>query len=103
VPIGSVLEKRLSIIVDDERGRTLFTKTVGTRPGDGLRGYTATTVSIQDNDSRGPASKPDCPWFRGAEVSVRPRGYATILSCLRAASASGFNVQPCHSDPSGSL
>ncbi len=47
MPIGTVLEKRLSIIVYDERGRTLFTKTVGTRPGDGLKGYTAGTVSIQ--------------------------------------------------------
>jgi hypothetical protein len=47
VAIGSVLEKRLSIIVFDEKGRTLFTKPVGTRQGDGLKGYTATTVSIQ--------------------------------------------------------
>jgi len=36
VAIGSVLEKRLSIIVYDERGRTLFTKPVGTRRPQGL-------------------------------------------------------------------
>jgi hypothetical protein len=51
VQIGSVLEKQLSVIVYDEKGRTLFTKPLGTRPGDGLKGYTATTVSIRSGAS----------------------------------------------------
>jgi hypothetical protein len=51
VQIGSVLEKQLSVIVYDEKGRTLFTKPLGIRPGDGLKGYTATTVSIRSGSS----------------------------------------------------
>jgi hypothetical protein len=49
--IGSVLERRLSVIVYDEKGRTLYSKPLGTRLGDGLKGYTATTVSIQIGQS----------------------------------------------------
>jgi len=51
VPIGSVLEKPLSVVVYDEKGRTLFTKPAGARSGDGLKGYTATTVSIRSRSS----------------------------------------------------
>jgi hypothetical protein len=51
MPIGSVREQSSSIIVYDEKGRTLFTKSRGSRPGDGLQGYTATTVSIRTGSS----------------------------------------------------
>jgi hypothetical protein len=51
VPIGSVREQSSSIIVYDEKGRTLFTKPRGSRSGDGLKGYTATTVSIRAGSS----------------------------------------------------
>jgi hypothetical protein len=49
--IGSVTRRGSSIIIYDEKGRTLFTKPVGARPGDGLKGYTATTVSIRSGAS----------------------------------------------------
>jgi hypothetical protein len=51
MPIGSAIHKGPSIVIYDEKGRTLFTKPVGTRPGDGLKGYTATTVSIRSGAS----------------------------------------------------
>ncbi len=47
MPIGSVSEKRLSVVVFDVKGRTLFTKPVGSHTADGLKGYTATTISIR--------------------------------------------------------
>ena len=51
MPIGNVVEKHLSIVVYDEKGRTLFTKPIGSRPRDGLKGYTAATVSIRSGPS----------------------------------------------------
>jgi hypothetical protein len=45
--IGNAVEKGPFVCVYDERGRQLFTKTKGTRPGDGLKGYTGTTVDIR--------------------------------------------------------
>jgi len=51
MPIGNAVEKGSSIIVYDERGVTLFTKSRGSRPGDGLKGYTASTVSIRSGSS----------------------------------------------------
>lgn len=51
MPIGSVREYSLSVTAYDEKGRTLFTKSRRLRPGDGLKGYTATTVSIRTGSS----------------------------------------------------
>ena len=45
--VGSAIEKRGFVYVYDEKGRSLFTKQTGTQPNDGLKGYTATTVSIR--------------------------------------------------------
>lgn len=46
--IGSVQEKGSQIIAYDERNRQLFAIFKGHRPDDGLKGYTSTTVSVQD-------------------------------------------------------
>jgi len=46
--IGSVMEKGSQIIAYDERNRQLFAKFKGHKPGDGLKGYTGSTVSIQN-------------------------------------------------------
>ncbi len=45
--IGSVLEKGSQIIAYDEQNRQIFSKTKGQKPGDGVKGYTGSTVSIQ--------------------------------------------------------
>lgn len=46
--IGSVMEKGSQIIAYDEHNRQLFAKFKGQKPGDGLKGYTGSTVSIQN-------------------------------------------------------
>lgn len=46
--IGNAQEKGSQIFVYDERGHTLFTKSKGQKPGDGLKGYTSSTVNIQN-------------------------------------------------------
>jgi hypothetical protein len=46
--IGSVMEKSSQIIAYDEHNRQLFAKFKGQKPGDGLKGYTGSTVSIQN-------------------------------------------------------
>ena len=46
--IGSATQKGTMVHVFDEAGRTLYTKFVPmSRPGDGLKGYTGSTVTIQ--------------------------------------------------------
>ncbi len=45
--IGSVLEKGYQIIAYYEQNRQIFSKTKGQKPGDGVKGYTGSTVSIQ--------------------------------------------------------
>ncbi|PWR25401.1 hypothetical protein [Zavarzinia aquatilis] len=45
--IGSAVEKGPTVYVYDERGRQLFTKSRGSQPTDGLKGYTSGTVSIR--------------------------------------------------------
>jgi hypothetical protein len=45
--IGSAVQKGNAVHVYDERGRTIFTKLAGSRPTDGLQGYTSSTVSIR--------------------------------------------------------
>ncbi len=47
MPIGSAVQKGSTVYVYDERGRTLFTKSGGTKPTDGLQGFTGLTVSIR--------------------------------------------------------
>lgn len=51
MPIGSAVERRGYVVVYDEKGRVLFQKSCGTKPTDGLKGYTSTTVSIQTGSS----------------------------------------------------
>ncbi len=51
MPIGTVVEKGSNVIVYDEKGRTIFTKSRGSKTEDGLKGYTATTVSIRHGSS----------------------------------------------------
>jgi hypothetical protein len=48
MPIGSVMEKGSQIIAYDERNRQIFAKMKGQKAGDGLKGYTNSTVSIQN-------------------------------------------------------
>ena len=47
--IASAVERNGFVYVSDERGSTLATLPGGDRPGDGLQGYTSTTVSIKRN------------------------------------------------------
>ena len=49
MPISSAIQKGSSVHVYDERGRTMFIKSVGSKPSDGLKGYTSTTVTIQQS------------------------------------------------------
>jgi hypothetical protein len=51
MPIGSAIERGSTIYVYDERGRTLFTKSKGSRPTDGLQGYTGSTVSVRSGST----------------------------------------------------
>lgn len=46
--IGNAQEKGSQIFVYDEHGHMLFTKFKGQKPGDGLKGYTSSTVNIQN-------------------------------------------------------
>jgi len=46
--IGSVLETNHRVQVYDQHGRLLFIRLCGAGPGDGLFGYTASTVSIMN-------------------------------------------------------
>lgn len=79
--IGSVMEKGSQIIAYDENNRQLFSRSKGQKPGDGLKGYTNTTVSIQNGsqlltyDERHliPPSEARIGW-----LSVRP-GYWALL------------------------
>ena len=72
--IGSVMEKGSQIIAYDERNRQLFAKFKGHKPGDGLKGYTGSTVSIQNGsqlltyDERVTKSRPDS--FEAATTSA---------------------------------
>jgi hypothetical protein len=45
--IGNAMEKRSFVYVYDERGRQTASILVGSQPGDGLKGYTSTTVNVQ--------------------------------------------------------
>jgi hypothetical protein len=45
--IGSALERGSLIVVFDQRGTTLFSKTRGSGPNDGLLGFTGSTVTAR--------------------------------------------------------
>jgi hypothetical protein len=45
--IGSAIERGSLIYVYDERGMTLFSKTRGSGPNDGLMGFTCSTVTAR--------------------------------------------------------
>ena len=45
--IGSVIERGSSVYVYDEKGHQIAVLPGGTKTGDGLRGYTGSTVSIR--------------------------------------------------------
>jgi len=45
--IGSALERGSQIVVFDEHGRTLFSKSKGSGPNDGLLGFTGSTVTAR--------------------------------------------------------
>ncbi len=47
MPIATVLERSGVLYVYDEQGRQLCSLRGGSRPGDGLQGHTATTVSVR--------------------------------------------------------
>ncbi len=47
MPIGNAVERGSLVYVYDEKARQLFAKPKGSRPGDGLKGYTGGTVNIQ--------------------------------------------------------
>lgn len=45
--IVNVVQRGSTIYVYGERSQVLFTKSAGSRPGDGVKGYTSGTLSIQ--------------------------------------------------------
>jgi hypothetical protein len=47
VAIGNAIEKRSFVYVYDGHGRQIAVIPVGNRPGDGLRGYTSSTINVQ--------------------------------------------------------
>lgn len=49
--IGNAVQKGSSVVVYDEKGRQIFTKYVGSGQGDGLTGYTNSTVNIKKGHS----------------------------------------------------
>jgi hypothetical protein len=46
--IANAVQKGALVFVYDERGRTLYSKSVGSQPGSGLLGFTSSTVSIRN-------------------------------------------------------
>jgi hypothetical protein len=49
--IGSAIERGSSIFVYDEHGGTLFLKSRGTGPYDGLLGFTSSTVTVRSGST----------------------------------------------------
>jgi len=45
--IVHVVQRGSTIYVYGERNRVLFAKSAGSRPGDGVKGYTSSSVTIQ--------------------------------------------------------
>ena len=48
--IGTAVKRGGSVHVFDENGRLLFVRSAGYKPGDGLKGYTSSTVTIRRGD-----------------------------------------------------
>ncbi len=48
--IGSAVERGGTVRVYDEKGRLLYVKSAGTKPDDGLKGFTPSTVIIKRGD-----------------------------------------------------
>jgi hypothetical protein len=51
MPIGTAVRRGSSVYVYDEKGRQLAVIGTGSRPEDGLTGYTSTTVSVRRGES----------------------------------------------------
>jgi len=49
--IVNVVERGSTIYVYGERNQVLFTKSAGTRPSDGVKGYTSDAVTIQSGST----------------------------------------------------
>lgn len=47
MPIASVVQRGTILYVYNEKNQTLFTKSVGRGPNDGLKGYTSQFVTVQ--------------------------------------------------------
>jgi len=45
--IGNAVQRGSIVYVYDEKGHQIATISAGSRPGDGLKGYTSTTVNVQ--------------------------------------------------------
>jgi hypothetical protein len=45
--IANAIQRANAVFVYNERGQTLFVKSVGSQPNNGLLGYTGSTVSIR--------------------------------------------------------
>lgn len=47
MPIGNAVQKGSIVYIYDEKGRQLATVSAGFQPGDGLKGYTGSTVNVR--------------------------------------------------------
>lgn len=47
MPIGNVVQRGAFVYVYDEKNRQIATIATGSQPGDGLKGYTSTTVNVK--------------------------------------------------------
>jgi ABC-type sugar transport system ATPase subunit len=51
MPIGNVIQSDSTIRVYNEKGHEIFSKFFGSGPKNGLKGYTGSTVSIQQGNT----------------------------------------------------
>jgi hypothetical protein len=51
MPIATAVKRGTSVYVYDEKGRQIAVIAAGSRPEDGLTGYTSTTVSVRRGGS----------------------------------------------------
>jgi hypothetical protein len=47
MPIATAIQRGSAVYVYDEKNRNLFSKSIGTKPQDGVVGYTANSVSVR--------------------------------------------------------
>jgi hypothetical protein len=47
MPIATAIQRGSAVYVYDERNRNIFSKTISTKPKDGLVGYTGNSVSVR--------------------------------------------------------